>query len=68
LLVEEELVGRVPFEVGPDEFDGIEFRRISGEPLDVKARIIFAQLGQLRPLVNRPMVPKQNQRAPEVVQ
>ena len=68
LLVEEEPVRRVPLEVGPDEFGGIEFRCVSREPFDVEARIVLAQAGQFRPLVNRSLVPEQDDRPAEVMQ
>ena len=67
-LLEEQTVGRVAFVVAPDEFDRVEFGRVTWEPLGVEARMILTELGKQRPLVNAPLVPQQNDRAVEMMQ
>ena len=68
LLVLRHAVGRVPFEVLPDPFHGVEFRGIAGEPLDVKARMGQSELADCRPLVDSALVPQQDDVPGQVAQ
>jgi hypothetical protein len=54
--------------MAPDLFVGIEFRGIRGKPFDVQARMTREHLAHGFPLMNRPAVPQQHDRAAELTQ
>lgn len=37
-------VGHCPLEVSPDEFVGVEFGRVAGEPMSMQARVLTQEL------------------------
>ena len=47
LPVAGQAIGCMSLEIVPDLLDGIEFRSITWEPLDMQARVILSQSGQV---------------------
>jgi len=57
LFVQWQTVCRMTFEVFPDVLNGIEFGSIFWKIFNVEPRVLFAELPNVRPLVDSSMVP-----------
>ena len=68
LLAEIQAVCTVFFEVLPDLFDGIEFWRVSWEPLKMEARVSSLKFRHSGPFVNLSLIPQEENVASEMVQ
>lgn len=68
LFVEEQAVCAVSLEVVPDLFDGIEFRRIAREPLDVQAWVLPSDFFDDGSLVDLCLIPQQDYLSSEMTQ
>jgi hypothetical protein len=61
-------IGELSFEVIPDLFVGIEFRRVGWEAFEVKSRMTSEQRGQCWAAMNGAAVPQQHDVAAELTQ
>jgi len=61
-------IGESPFEMGPDQFIGVEFRRVAREPLEVQPGTARLQCLHLGPLVNAAAVQQDDHMATEMAQ
>jgi len=68
LLVAEQCVCIMAFEVIPDLLNGIELGRIAGEGFNVEPRIVPLHLGDEGSLVYTTIVPQEDDRSPQVPQ
>ena len=55
-------------EIVPDLLGGIEFRGVAGEPLDMQSRVVLPQPGQVGSFVVAPLVPKEDNVSPQVME
>jgi hypothetical protein len=60
LPVARQAVGCVSFEIVPDLLNWIEFWGIPGKGLDMQARVVLPQLGNIGSFVDAPLVPEED--------
>lgn len=68
LFVQEEAVAAMPFEILPDLFNRIEFRRVSREPFNMEPWMSLKNRPNERALVDFPVVPEQYDFSSEVAE
>ena len=61
-------VGEIAFAMRPNVFNGIEFRRVAGEPVDMKPPGLLKKRFDIRPFMDGAAVPEQDNMPAQVAQ